>query len=71
VLPERSDSDQAPWRLPLSAQRVLPHQNRQRFDLEHLWRFGKQRLLMRAFQTSEAERDASIIGYLYFLTNKK
>lgn len=26
VLPERTDSDKAPWCIPLSAQRVLPHQ---------------------------------------------
>lgn len=30
---------------------------RQRFDLEHLWRFGKQRLLMAAFQTPEVKHE--------------
>lgn len=30
---------------------------RQRFDLEHLWRFGKQRLLMGAFQTPDVKHE--------------
>ena len=30
---------------------------RQRFDLEHLWRFGKQRLLMTAFHTPEVKHE--------------
>ena len=33
----------------------------QRFDLEHMLRFGKQRLLMSAFQTSEAEHEQNWI----------
>jgi hypothetical protein len=34
---------------------------RQRFDLEHLLRFGKQRLLMGTFQTPEAEHEENWI----------
>ena len=29
----------------------------QRYDLEHYFRFGKQKLLMTAFQTPEVERE--------------
>jgi hypothetical protein len=34
---------------------------RQRFDLEHMLRFGKQRLLMSAFQTPEVEHEQNWI----------
>ena len=32
---------------------------RQRYDLEHFFRFGKQRLLLASFQTSDAERETN------------
>ena len=32
---------------------------RQRYDLEHFFRFGKQRLLLASFQTPAAEREAN------------
>ncbi len=34
---------------------------RQRFDLEHFFRFGKQRLLMAAFQTPEVDHEENWI----------
>ena len=35
------------------------HAYQQRYDLEHFFRFGKQRLLLDKFQTPEAEREES------------
>lgn len=49
---------------------------RQRFDLEHLLRFGKQRLLMRAFQTPEAQHEENwiqltLLAYVQLWAAKK
>jgi len=37
---------------------------RQRFDIEHFFRFGKQRLLLDKFQTPESEREESWIQFV-------
>jgi hypothetical protein len=42
---------------------------RQRFDIEHFFRFGKQRLLLDAFQTPDAEREENwwqLVQLAYF-----
>jgi hypothetical protein len=53
ILPEKGTDSHAAW--------AAYQSFRQRFDIEHMFRFGKQRLLMTQFQTPDVEHEENWI----------